>query len=63
MVARVEAGYGQTMGLRPGDFIRQINGQKINTTADLAAALKAETRVWTISIERGGQLITGRFSA
>jgi S1-C subfamily serine protease len=50
------------IGLQPGDFIREINGQKIDSTADLAAAVGAPGRSWSVTIQRAGQLITARFS-
>ena len=61
LVIRLDAGYGQTIGLRPGDFIREINGVKIDTTHDLVAATATQTRVWSLSIERAGRMITARF--
>jgi Do/DeqQ family serine protease len=61
MVTRLDAGYGQTIGLQPGDFIREINGVKINTTKDLVAATGVDSRVWSLSIERAGHIITARF--
>jgi Do/DeqQ family serine protease len=62
MVAKVEGGFAQTLGLQPGDFIRQINGRAINTTADLAAAVKTPAGAWTLTIERGGRTITAQFN-
>jgi Do/DeqQ family serine protease len=62
MVAKVEGGFAQTMGLQAGDFIRQINGRAINTTADLAAAVKTPAGAWTLTIERGGRTITAQFN-
>jgi Do/DeqQ family serine protease len=61
LVIRLDAGYGQTIGLRPGDFIREINGVKIDTTRDLVAATTARTHVWSLSIERAGHIITAQF--
>jgi S1-C subfamily serine protease len=62
MVAKVEGGYAQTLGLRPGDFIRNINGRAIAATADVAAAVRATAGSWTLTIERGGRTITAQFS-
>ncbi len=61
IVTRVDPGFAQRIGLRPGDFIRQINGAKINSTADVAAALASGATAWTLSIERGGRTITAQF--
>ena len=62
MIAKIDGGYAQTLGLRPGDFIRQINGKTIATTADVAAATQANATSWTIGVERGGRMITAQFS-
>jgi len=59
-----QAGGGaQMIGVQPGDFIREVNGQKIATTADLVAALETSGRGWIIVIQRAGQVITARFGA
>ena len=50
-----------SVGVRPGDMIRQINGREIRTTADLQDALTAGGRAWRITLTRGGQQITGDF--
>ena len=63
MVAKVDSGFAQTMGLRAGDFIRQINGRPIGTTADLAAVVRAPALSWSLAIERGGRTITAQFNA
>jgi len=62
VIAKVEGGFAQNLGLRPGDFIRQINGRTIASTADVAAATRAPAPTWSLSIERGGQTITAQFS-
>jgi Do/DeqQ family serine protease len=61
VITRVDGGFAQTFGLRPGDFIRQINGRRIASTADVSAALAAPAASWSVTIERGGQTITARF--
>jgi Do/DeqQ family serine protease len=48
-------------GVRPGDVIVQVNGRQIRRTAELPAALAASQGTWTISVNRKGQIITGRF--
>jgi S1-C subfamily serine protease len=63
MVTKVEGGFAQTIGLRSGDFIRIINGHAINSTADVAQAVRTPAASWTVAIERGGQTITAQFSA
>jgi Do/DeqQ family serine protease len=63
LVTQTGGGFAQSIGVRAGDFIREVNGQKIASTAELAAALQAPSRGWTIVIQRAGQIITARFGA
>ena len=46
--------------LRPGDFIRQVNGTPIVTVGQLAALLANPAATWTLVIERNGQQITAQ---
>ncbi|MGA2952039.1 MAG: Do family serine endopeptidase [Caulobacteraceae bacterium] len=62
MVSKVDAGFAQSIGLRPGDFIRQINDRPIASTGDVAAATRAPATAWKVVIERGGQTITAQFN-
>jgi Do/DeqQ family serine protease len=62
MVTKIEGGYAQSIGLHPGDFIRQINGRPIAVTSDVAAATRAAAATWSVVIERAGQTITAQFS-
>ena len=55
------AGTSQQVGFHPGDIVREVNGRAIHTTADLAAALAAPTRVWQLVLDRGGQPISVTF--
>jgi Do/DeqQ family serine protease len=55
-------GLAARVGLRPGDFIRAINGKAVRNETDLASATAQDSRRWSITIERGGQQITSRFS-
>ena len=50
-----------SVGIRPGDLIRQINARPINTTADLQSALAPSGGGWQVTIQRGDQQITGNF--
>ncbi len=45
----------QRVGLRPGDVILEVNGAKIETTADLDNAARQGSREWRLVILRGGQ--------
>ncbi|PTT08758.1 Do family serine endopeptidase [Caulobacter sp. HMWF025] len=62
LVTKVGQGFALNAGLRPGDFIREVNGRSITTVADLAGLAAAGGRAWTVTIERGGQRISARFS-
>ncbi|MBV8593509.1 MAG: PDZ domain-containing protein, partial [Caulobacteraceae bacterium] len=62
LVTRVEGGYAGSIGLRPGDFIRAVNGHEVASTADLQSALSSQSRGWTLTIERAGQTITATFN-
>jgi Do/DeqQ family serine protease len=62
LVTRVGQGYALNAGLRPGDFIREVNGRPVNTVAELVAATAGQGRAWTVTIERQGQRISARFA-
>ncbi|MGB3271870.1 MAG: DegQ family serine endoprotease [Xanthobacteraceae bacterium] len=46
------------VGFQKGDVIAAVNGQKIATTADLARATREPSRLWRITVVRGGQQIS-----
>ncbi len=46
------------VGFQKGDVILAVNGQKIATTADLARATREPSRLWRITLVRGGQQIS-----
>jgi Do/DeqQ family serine protease len=58
IVLGVEGGYAAELGLRPGDFIRQINGADIVSVTQLADVLAKPADAWSITIERGGRRLT-----
>jgi S1-C subfamily serine protease len=60
LVTKIGQGFALDAGLRPGDFVREVNGKAINTTAELAAAANSASGTWTVTIERNGQRITAR---
>jgi Do/DeqQ family serine protease len=62
LVTKIGQGFALNAGLRPGDFIREVNGRAINTVADLASASTGAGRTWAVTIERGGQRITARLN-
>jgi S1-C subfamily serine protease len=63
LVTAIGRGYAMNVGLRPGDIVRDVNGQHIASVRDLAGALTAQSRTWRITIERNGQQVTATFSA
>ncbi len=50
-----EGSTAQRVGLRPGDIILEVNGAKIESTADLERIARQNAREWRLSISRGGQ--------
>ncbi|MDP1630324.1 MAG: Do family serine endopeptidase [Caulobacter sp.] len=61
VITRVAQGFAQQAGLKPGDLIRQINGGEIRSMTDLDTAIAAGGRVWRMTIQRDGKLITAVF--
>jgi Do/DeqQ family serine protease len=49
-------------GFQTGDIIVAVNGEKIGKTADLARIAKTGSRMWRVTIQRGGQQISAVFS-
>ncbi len=46
------------VGFRKGDVIVAVNGQKILHTSDLAKATREPSRVWRVTLLRGGQQLS-----
>ena len=61
LVTKISDGAAQRVGLRPGDFIRNVNGRRIETVRDLSGAVGEGSSTWQVTIERGGQQITATF--
>ena len=63
MIASIDSAdtYAASVGLEPGDIIREVNGRQITSTADLQAVINAGASGWRVTILRGGQLITAQF--
>jgi hypothetical protein len=51
----------RSIGLAPGDVIREINGNPMETTKDVIRASEEDTRRWQIIGERGGRIFNYRF--
>jgi len=49
-------------GFRPGDIIVSVNNENIAKTGDLDQAARAGSRLWRVTILRGGQRISAVFS-
>ena len=60
LITKVD-GISARAGIRPGDFIRSINGSQTNTVRALATALAAPQRGWAVEVERNGERGTLRF--
>ena len=61
LVTAVASGPAGMIGIRSGDVILQVNGQAVTTTAGLQTLLSTPARGWTLSIQRGDQVINARF--
>jgi Do/DeqQ family serine protease len=62
MVTKLSEGaLAGNVGLRPGDVIVGINDRPVRSTGELQAALGSGDRSWRVTIQRGGQQITGDF--
>ena len=49
-------------GFQQGDIIVAVNGTKIARTRDLERVTRDPSRIWRITIQRGGQQISAVFS-
>lgn len=48
----------QAVGLRPGDVVLEVNGERVTRTRDLERLTQTPQRVWRLQIGRGGQVMT-----
>jgi Do/DeqQ family serine protease len=62
IISNVSAGPAQNVGLRRGDIVREVNGIRIGSVRDLAAAASAQARAWRVTIERDGRQVTATFA-
>jgi Do/DeqQ family serine protease len=46
------------VGFQPGDVLLAINGERIESTADLRRLVQTRPRVWEIQLSRGGRVMT-----
>jgi S1-C subfamily serine protease len=45
----------QNFGFQKGDIVLSVNNQQIGKTRDLERATAQQSRIWRITIRRGGQ--------
>ena len=50
-------GTASNVGFQKGDIIVAVNNQKIAKTSDLDKAAQTSSRIWRITLVRGGQQI------
>jgi serine protease Do len=50
--------YADRFGLQPGDILVKINGRRVNSVADVVAAVSAPADTWTVTFSRGGETKT-----
>ena len=63
VVTDVESGStAYTFGLRKGDIVLVVNNVKIETTHDLVQVLSQPSKLWRLTIQRGGQQISAMFT-
>lgn len=60
VTAVLRDGYAATLGVEPGDIVREINGTPIRRTSDLMPLLKNTPSRWLIVIQRGDRLLNLR---
>ncbi|PIW29943.1 MAG: serine protease [Rhodospirillales bacterium CG15_BIG_FIL_POST_REV_8_21_14_020_66_15] len=62
MVLQIRRGApADKIGLRPGDFIRRVNGSEIGLVQDLVTVFSRPASAWDIAIERQGRELSERF--
>lgn len=49
-------GQADRVGMRPGDIVRSVNDQRVESTRMLEAITKTPPRVWRLEIERDGKV-------
>ncbi|MES2897764.1 MAG: Do family serine endopeptidase [Pseudomonadota bacterium] len=62
LVTNISRGFAMNAGLRPGDLVKKINGREVGTVREMMGVLNTGAgNQWQVTIERGGQEITGNF--
>ena len=57
MVELTDGATAASVGFQKGDIIVAVNSQKIAKTSDLEKATRDASRLWRITLVRGGQQI------
>ncbi|HSI39573.1 MAG TPA: Do family serine endopeptidase [Xanthobacteraceae bacterium] len=58
VTAVADGSQAEASGLKAGDVIIEVNGLEIAATADLDLATRRPSRMWRISLQRGGRTLT-----
>jgi Do/DeqQ family serine protease len=58
VISLSDDGLAANVGFQKGDIITAVNGQKIARTSDLVKATKEASRLWRITLVRGGQQLS-----
>jgi Do/DeqQ family serine protease len=58
VVSIEEGSVAQSLGFQKGDVVLSLNNERIGTTADLKRIVAKPSRVWRVTILRGGQQIS-----
>lgn len=62
VVGEVEEGStAARIGFQKGDIIQALNGERMDSSREVEAALKERRRAWEVTISRGGQSVTSVF--
>jgi Do/DeqQ family serine protease len=62
IVSIADGSAAQSVGFQKGDIVVSVNNQKIEKSADLERIARGVSRLWRITINRGGQQISVTFS-
>lgn len=62
LIREIRGGLSVNAGLRPGDLVREVNGRRIKTVAELRVVLAVPGRRWSVVIDRQGQQISADFN-
>ncbi len=58
VIVDVGEGAAKQLGFRRGDLVLSVNGERVTSIADLERLTRERSRLWRITISRGGQQIS-----